>query len=236
MQKNLLAAACLAAFTTAATAGANTLLFEDFEDDTVTYTLNQTEFSDGSGDYFTRTDGSNIAGSVNFTNVQGTSFFAAQDIDGDGTNPGVQTFSLSIAGFQNLAFSAFFAEDDDGSDQDWDDTDFVHVDYQIDGGGYLPLFWLENDGSTFNTAPLVDTDFDGIGDGAEITDAFTSYSASIPGIGSILDLRFTYSLDSGDEDIAVDNISITGTVIPEPLAVGGAALLGVVGLLRRRHG
>ena len=62
--------------------GQTTLLIEDFEDATVNYSAN--DFTDGTGDYFTRTDGSTISGAVSFTNTQGSSFFAAMDTDGDG--------------------------------------------------------------------------------------------------------------------------------------------------------
>lgn len=55
-----------------------TILLEDFEDATVTYTIDPatSEYSDGGFDYFTRTDGSNI-GSVTYTNLQGASYFGA---------------------------------------------------------------------------------------------------------------------------------------------------------------
>lgn len=81
---------------------------------------------------------------------------------------------IDTSGYSDLEFSGYFAEDDDGTNQDWDDLDHVRVDYQIDGGGYQPLFWIQNDGRQFNSAPFIDTDFDGVGDGAEITDEFTS--------------------------------------------------------------
>ena len=70
-----------------------TILFEDFEDEEVLYTVSTPEFTDGGQDYFIRTDGSNIS-SENFSNIQGSSYFAAQDIDGDGANRN-QTLTFS---------------------------------------------------------------------------------------------------------------------------------------------
>ncbi len=190
------------------------LFLEDFETDGngTRYITSTPEFSDGSSDFFTRTDGSNISGAYNVTGIEGTSFFAAQDIDGEGAAP-LQTIeftNIDIAGYSNLQFSGLFAEDDDGSNQDWDAPDFVTVQVQIDGGGYVDILQFANDGSTFNSAPFLDTDFDGVGDGTELTDEFANFTAAIAGTGALLDLRITVALDAGDEDIAFDSLQITG--------------------------
>ncbi len=191
-----------------------TIFTENFETDGngTRYTTSVPEFTDSLGDFFTRTDGSNIGTFYQVTGADGNFFFAAQDIDGEGA-ASQQTLSFSgidITGFTNLGFSALFAEDDDGSNQDWDAADFFLVEYQIDGGGFQNLLAIENDGSTFNSAPLIDTDFDGTGDGTEITSTFAALGGAIAGTGSTLDLQFTFDLDSGDEDLAIDAIEITG--------------------------
>ena len=191
-----------------------TIFTESFETDGngTRYTTSVPEFSDGSGDFFTRTDGSNIGSFYDVTGAEGSFFFAAQDIDGE-VPDSLQTLtfsSIDISGASNLSFSALFAEDDDGSNQDWDAPDFVKVEYEIDGGGFQNLLAFENDGNTFNSAPFQDTDFDGTGDGIEVTESFSAFSSAIASTGSTLDLRFTFDLDSGDEDIAIDNIEILG--------------------------
>lgn len=219
---------------------AATLLFEDFEDAVVTYTTSVPEFSDGLGDFFTRTDGSNLGGFVSYANVQGSSWFAAMDLDGEGAQlPLTMNFTgVNIAGASNLKLQLWLAEDDDGANEDWDVADFVDIDYQVDGGGFQDLLHLRNDGSTFNSAAFVDTDFDGIGDGAEITSAFALFDAAIAGAGNLLDLRITFSLNAGDEDIALDNLAITGDIAPIPVPAAawllGSALLGIAGVVRRR--
>ncbi|MEM6596801.1 MAG: ExeM/NucH family extracellular endonuclease [Cyanobacteria bacterium P01_C01_bin.69] len=193
-----------------------TIFSESFETDGsgTRYITSTNEFSDGSSDFFTRTDNSNITGAYSVTGADGSFYFAAQDIDGEVTDSQqTLTFSgIGISGFSNLGFSALFAEDDssDGN-EDWDAAnDFVRVEYAIDGGVFQNLLAFENDGTTFNTAPLQDIDFDGVGDGPEVTDTFSTFSNAIAGTGDSLDLRFTIDLDSGDEDIAIDNIQITG--------------------------
>ncbi|MGF1479145.1 MAG: endonuclease/exonuclease/phosphatase family protein [Cyanophyceae cyanobacterium] len=201
-----------------------TIFTESFETDGngSRYTTSIPEFTDGSSDFLTRTDGSNISGGYDVTGSDGSFYFAAQDIDGEG-DASQQTLIFSeidIANFTNLSFSALFAEDDssDGN-EDWDAPDFVTVEYQVDGGGFLDLLAFENDGSTFNSAPLQDTDFDGTGDGTEVTDTFATFSNTIDATGSTLDLRITFDLDSGDEDIAIDNIQLMGDAATSELLI-----------------
>ena len=111
-------------------------------------------------------NGGNIGSFVEFQNIQGSSFFAGMDLDGDG-EAGVQFLEftgINISGETGLSFSAYFAEDDDGANQDWDAGDYVKVQYRVDSGLSTNLFAIENDGASFNGAPLVDTDFNGVGD------------------------------------------------------------------------
>ena len=221
--------------------GTMVLLSEDFETDPggnpLRYETSIPEFTDGFGDYFIRTDGSNING--NYTGANGNFFFGAQDIDGEGALPMQEVLLIAnIAGFTGLNFSGLFAEDDDGTNQDWDDADFLHIDYIIDGGPIENLLWIEGMGGT-NSEPAVDTNFDGVGDGTIITDVFQTLSAGISGTGSAIIIIITINLDSGDEDIAFDLLEITGTMTAPPAAgtfnfyngdptMGGVLLAGPV--------
>tara|TARA_R100001369_G_scaffold90153_1_gene128747 strand:- start:8804 stop:10264 length:1461 start_codon:yes stop_codon:yes gene_type:complete len=196
------------------------LVFEDFEDADVNYISSVPEFTDGSEDYFIRTDGSDFAGAVNFTDIIGNSFFAAQDIDGEVASP-IQSIvfeNMDASLYSTIYFDAIFAEDDDSSNEDWDDSDYVSVDYSFDNGTtWTPFFAIRNDGTEFNTVPLVDTDLDGIGDGEEITDTFKPFRAAFenntsnnPTNSTTVSIRISMSLNSGDEDIAFDNVLIRG--------------------------
>ena len=181
---------------------------EDFEGGSGGYTVSTTEFTDNAGDYFLLTDGSNISGA--YTGTSG-SFFAAQDVDGEGaaSDQTITWSGIDITGCSSISFSVDLAED--GPNDKWDLADFVHFDISIDGGAFTPLLWFENDGSTFNTDPQVDADFDGTGDGAALTSTWQTFTSAIAGSGSTLSIRVSLDLDSGDEDIAIDNISVTGT-------------------------
>jgi predicted extracellular nuclease/2',3'-cyclic-nucleotide 2'-phosphodiesterase (5'-nucleotidase family) len=196
-----------------------TLFEESFETDGNgdRYNTSVAEFSDGSGDFFTRTDGDNIGSFYQVEGQDGDYFFAGMDLDGEG-DAGTQTLSfqnIDISGYSNLNLSFLLAEDDDGSSQDWDADSAFYIEASIDGGDYAEIFRVEASGGT-NTEPAVDTNGDGVGDGTVLTDTFGQFVAGIDGTGDSLDLRVTFdNLDAGDEDIAIDNIQlISGDVTP----------------------
>ncbi|MCF6270565.1 MAG: T9SS type A sorting domain-containing protein [Melioribacteraceae bacterium] len=185
------------------------------------YTTTVSESSDLAADYFIRTDGTNI--SATYLGKEGSYYFAVQDKDNAPTPVPNPTFlditSIDISGQTGLVFSVFLAEDD-ASDaaEDWDAGDYLHITYQIDATGYNNMIWVENDIGGTNGKPLIDTDFDGTGDGTEITSTFTEFIFSIPSTGSLLDIQFEFSgLAYGDEDIAIDNIRVGSVTSPLPV-------------------
>ncbi len=179
------------------------------------YSTSVTEFTDGGGDYFTRTNGSDISGE-SFNDIQGSYYFGAQDIDGEGaTLPVTLTIDdIDITSRTGLEFAIMIAEDDDGSNQDWDDVDYMHIEYNIDDNGFNNLIWVESElSSGSNGEPKIDTDFDGVGDGTAITDTFSEFTSTIGETGSSMDIRITFNLNSGDEDIAIDDIKLSSTTV-----------------------
>lgn len=199
------------------------------------YSTSVTEFTDGSTDYFMRTDGSHLNSGTEYFGADG-SYFAGQDMDSE---PGIglpvylTTDTFSIDGYTDLMFAIDLAEDDAfNGDEDWDAGDSVVIEYQLDGGAWTEFFRVENDGSTFNSAAFVD--------GVEVTDTFQSFSADLSALsGSTLALRMVWDLNAGDEDLAVDNLRISGNlaVVPlPPAAWGGLGMLGLMAGLRKRLG
>ncbi len=178
------------------------------------YTTSTPEFSDGYYDYFTRTDGSNIGSGVSYQNIQGSWYFGAQDIDGEG-GPAPDTIFLSdisILGYTDLVFSLMLAEDaaSDGKN-DWDEGDFIKVQYDIDNSGTYKDLIAFAGGPGYNTAPSLDANFDNIGDGTvTLSDIFTNYVQNITETGSVIDIIIITSVNAGDEDIALDNLQLTG--------------------------
>ncbi len=220
-----------------ATQAQTTLWSESFETDGNGSRYTATEFSDGFSDFFTRTNGSNIASDYVVSGADGGFFFAAQDTDGD--NPGLTTVTITfspvnINGYTSLSFSGLFAEDDasDGA-QDWDNDALVFVEARIDGGAWAKVLQFAPQQGTFNTEPGLDADFDGLRDGAALTGSFASFGNSIAGTGSLLELRLqVVFLEAGDEDIAFDLLTVKGvetgggcTDVSAPVAVCQPAVL-----------
>lgn len=207
----------------------------------------QAQFTDGGGDYFTVSNGSNIHSAFVFENKTGN-FFAAQDIDGDGA-PGVLRLrieGIDISSYENLSLSIDFAEaDNPNGGEDWDDedpfTDWVHADLKIDDSGdYNPalhgIWWEGGITGMVNGAPTRDLDFDGIADGPDVlTSAFTTYSQSYSQTGATAGILITIKLNGGHEDVAFDNITLSGDlIVPEPATAGMLGLVSLA-LLRRRR-
>lgn len=200
---------------------------ESFETDAngTNYNTSAPEFSDGGNDYFTRTDGSDIAANVEINGIDGSFFFGAQDIDGGVASLPVSltTVDADVSSLNSVDFVIALAEDADGTNLDWDPDDYVHIFYSLDGGAEQNLLWIEADiDSGFNGAAAQDTDFDGLGDGAVLTDVLTDFNKTIDvSSASSITIRIEFNLDSGDEDIAIDNIRlIDGYVVTPNISVG----------------
>lgn len=193
-----------------------TVLDEPFDDEAQFTATPALESAGETADYYRLTDGSDIIPS--FVGFSGD-FFAAQDTDGvtdAGTTQIVLEWNdLAITGLSNLQLSVVVAEDDssDGN-EDWDANSAVIFEYQIDDGGFQNLLAFEAVAGT-NTEPAQDTTFDGLGDGAVLTETPTTFMASIAGEGASLDLRVTIGvLDAGDEDVAFDDVLVTANGMP----------------------
>jgi hypothetical protein len=215
---------------------------EDFEDDTG-YGVTPSEFTNNSTQYFVRSNFTNINNNVNYNVVQGSFFFGAQQVHPVSTDPvELNITNIDISGESTLFFSGFFAEDDAlvFLEEDWDADDYLHISYRIDGVGvFQDLFWIESAGP-LDTVAMVDTDFDGIGDGDIITSDFTQFFAPIVGTGSTLELLVEISLDAREEDIAFDNLAILNSLpisgVPEPgmFVLSGLMTLSLAARRRRK--
>lgn len=236
------------------TTNASIALFEDFEDSTISYTFAAND-EEGTIDestpaplagverYIGRLRYDSIESHLTddqLLNQQGDSFFGAQDYGGFDSSATLTWTGIDVSSFgTDYTFSAFFGEVDDGSNNDWDSDDSVTVWVNLDGSGFQQIFGLESIDSitSVNNAPAIDTNLNGVGDGAEITNTLTRYSVDIGsslGAATTLDLEIRIQgLASANEDIAIDNVLIG--VIPEP---SSTLLLGLGGLslfIRRKR-
>ena len=100
---------------------------EDFESGSGGFSTSKPLCNDGSSDYYTITDGTDMNG--NYVSNSGN-FFAAQDINGSPCNSSSTatiTFSgIDITGCSNLTLSVDLAEDN--PQNKWDNSDFFHID------------------------------------------------------------------------------------------------------------
>jgi hypothetical protein len=200
--------------------GQTTLFQDSFETGSPDTSATMSEMcTDGGGDFFTVTDGTNIGTNYSVTGADGTYWLAAQDTDGTPEcNSDVQTIeynNIDISTGTNMTLAFIAAEDDDGNtNQDWDADTLVYFETDIDNSGtYTKVFQFAANGAT-NTEPGVDSNFDGIVDGTLLSSIFQEFTYAVPN-GSTLDLRITFEkLNAGDEDISIDNIRIIDGYAP----------------------
>lgn len=199
--------------------GQITLFQDSFETGSPDTSATMSEMcTDGGGDFFTVTDGTNIGTNYSVTGADGTYWLAAQDTDGTPEcNSDVQTIeynNIDISTGTNMTLAFIAAEDDDGTNQDWDADTLVYFETDIDNSGtYTKVFQFAANGAT-NTEPGVDSNFDGIIDGTLLSSIFQEFTYAVPN-GSTLDLRITFEkLNAGDEDISIDNIRIIDGYAP----------------------
>ena len=144
-------------------------------------------------------------------------FLAAQDTDDPqcaGSNILVTLEDIDIMGQSNMTMCFDIAEggSSTGSSEDWDANTSVSFSVSIDGGMATTIVAVEASEDSNNVAPGIDCDLNGIGeDGPEVTETFTTYCIPFLGSGSNLDIIIEMSnLTAGDEDIAIDNVSLFG--------------------------
>ena len=212
------------------TASLTAILTEDFETDGqgTDYTAS-TPFSSTANDHWNRTDGtdiSNISGA--YSSFSGAYFWATEDTDYGASSAAandIQTLDItgiSITGASALQFRGLFgAGNERGSGASaYDSVDYIKVQAQIDGGGYSDVIWFAylkegRPSNDYTNEPLgVDRDFDGKADSADdlLGIALQPYVASISGTGNTLDIKISVHMETGDEEIAFDNIQVLGLV------------------------
>lgn len=193
------------------------------------YTTNASECTDGTFDYFTRTDGSNIGDDP--TGQEGSYYFAAADLDAGGC-PGIGSAigrldfnDIDIIGCSGLSFEILAASP--SPFEGWDNSDYVHILYDIDNSGtWTNLLWFEGSGGT-NVSTRQDTNFDGTGNGTTLNAAFQNFVAAIAGTGSVIDIRIEFNLNDSGEDFCIDNVRVfgTGCGVPNTIAVNSVSSL-----------
>ena len=220
MKKNYFLTLILTLFISGLSFGQTVVFQESFETGN---TGTPSETCNDGYDFFTRTDGSDLGSNYQVNGQDGDWFFAAMDTDGSpcSLNPETLFFDdIDISSYNNLTLAILLAEDKDGTNFDWDYDSRFYIEIDVDNSGSFTkvLQVAVSDSSTGSniSQPMIDTDLDGDGDGAEITDVFTEYTANITS-GNLVDIRLVFeNLLAGDEDISVDNIRIINDFVNNP--------------------
>jgi len=200
-------------------ASAINLHTEDFETDGngTRYTVS-VEFAPGdpnasSNDYFTRTDGSDIAAFPAYSGQNNNWFWAAEDTDDNGGDGNKEQWlmisGINITGYSNLQFAGLFAAPRTNK---YDRPDHMHVEARIDGGSWVKIlcFSYFNNGDNFNEPLGFDANCDTEADGTQLTNAFQEFTANITGSGNTLDIRVLVYADAASEEMAFDYLRVNG--------------------------
>ena len=187
----------------------------------------------GNGNYFGLTGGATSdfggdtpAGLLSYTGCNG-SYLATQDLDDSGTGSvevSVWWPNIDTAGAACAMFSGQFAEAlASNNANDIDATDYISVDYTVDGKTLL-LFVGAATNDRFYPVP----NFDGV---ANTTDpglgpdarTYTASTAPLAGATRVT-LRLTTKSNGADEDAAFDNFALTATTCPTRVTTTTAPL------------
>ncbi len=205
-------------------AAADVLFTEDFETDGNPDRYVPSEDCNANSNFFTRTNSTNLndGGAYSVTGQQGQWWWAGEDIGSppcDGNERETVTFqTVNTDGYTNLTAKILIAEDDaaDGN-EDWNSDDYFKLQYSLDGGStYQDLICVAssvigNDPNE-NSAPYLDADCDGFGEGVEITPQFAEFTQVLPiNTASSVRLRAEVRLSNSEEDISFDYIRLEGT-------------------------
>jgi len=184
--------------------------FSESFDDQSQFSVTQGALTqNGNDSYFILAQNANPSIDQSYNN-SGTNFLAGQNTDQDGDNtdePQITWSDIDISGVGSLQFIGGFGANGSG----YEESDFLLVEYRIDGGSWQNLLAFRGDPDG-NLAE--DTDFDDTGDGEIINiGALSSFSTQIGGTGNTLDLRFTASTNANGEDFAVDDFKVASSFV-----------------------
>lgn len=190
-------------------------------------------FSDDASDYFVRTDGSFPSGLPDYSNFEGSYFWAAEDTESS-DNPNEDISSLEIPGIEvseypEIHISLLLGA---GSQSAFDNADdYVSVQYRFDQGPWEEALHFKNDLGGSNRSLRQDTNLDGTGDGTVITSTLQDFTSNaLATSGSQVDLKIETLLSAGDEAIAFDDVQVTA--VPEPAYLG--LFMGLSAFIFRR--
>ncbi|MFY0714265.1 T9SS type A sorting domain-containing protein [Seonamhaeicola sp. NFXS20] len=214
MKKTYLTATAL--FITSLTFAQHAFVIDNFEFDPTPNYITTGDYFNNSKSYFGVTSQNEADVDVDRAGVH---FFGAQQLN---AAPHILSYNpIDISGVNELTVAFAAAEDDANVGEDWDaNDDKVTFQYKIDNGVWQNIFVFTGSGT--DTAPQLDTNFDGVGDGTILTDEMQDFDAVIynsGGAGEKLYFQIVFEgLTEEDEDFALSyfNIIAEPDLFPNP--------------------
>jgi hypothetical protein len=196
------------------------LLNESFETDGqgLRYTASP-PFNNGVDDYWDRGEPHDFDTLTNYVGWDGAFFWAVEDTDSsEGNGSLVQTIEfapINISGHENLEFSGLFASTANsalGPGFPFGGDQHIKVLYSVDGGLFQEGLCFVPNGDDHLA---LDENCDGVAEGPELTATFGTWPFKIPN-GSTLDLRIEVQAELTSQELAFDNLMVTGQFVPSP--------------------
>ncbi|MCE7993653.1 MAG: hypothetical protein HEP71_16835 [Roseivirga sp.] len=214
------------------------LLQESFETDGESSRYTSNSFYTAASDFWERTQNSNVTSRNHITNaptaIDGTFYWAGEDTDQASGGEGIMTFNaVNVTGYSlDLDILMAFGRPNDGR---LEPSDYAIFEYNMDGGGWtiFGAMYGDNDLPATNQGNLrEDADLNGThnhpsGQVVNST-AFQNFNFSIPATGTSCQIRLRVIMNTGTEELMLDNIRLNGTVAvsaPTSATVAASAFL-----------
>lgn len=154
------------------------------------------------------------------TNLQGSWFWAGEDIRSSTPTPNIQppgditTQPINITGYVALSVSFYFATANNNNLR-WETSDSINVQVSINNGSYFTVGRFVGDNIAGGRL-RIDANLDGTGEGTAVdVSNFTQYSFSIPGTGTSMRVKLDFDQAGGTEEMGIDLIEVRGvSVVP----------------------
>jgi hypothetical protein len=224
---------CIAA-SLASSLPAQTLLYsEGFETDGEGARYTSNAYIDcTNSDFFTRTSSNPVQPTgcgaplfgTNLTNVQGSNFWALEDVRSSTPMPNsrppgdVTTQSFNITSYGTLTVSLFVACSNNSGTR-WESADSINIQVSINGGAFRTFGRFMGKGTPTVGANLgIDSNLDGAITGADpATNVdvanFTQYTFNVAGTGTNMRVKIDADQVGGTEELAFDQIEVRGVII-----------------------
>ena len=202
-----------------------TLYYQDFEGtDFDTYTLydgatNAQPFMQSGGNYILRDVESTFPFGNTVTGMSGK-FIGCENTDDAGYFglPFLRTNSFSIAGYTNLTLSINFSAPRGNSIFIYETSDFVDIDYRIDGGAWQQAHYFQGASNWKFYYDAAANGVNGSGDDVLCDQTAQVFLRNLTGTGNNMEVRITMACLGSNEEYAFDDILVQGSAPCTPTA------------------